>query len=138
MGQFIGRGNWVFSYEEKQAFKREKEQQFWDKVAANRAKYLNLSNLRSFLTPKQIEEFFPTPDKTVNTRNGVMKQYDYKKVLSILKRKKVIIKIKSGFEDIRIEEVKEALRQHNSLLMVNKLDKKLPPKGTPKEKPKKI
>ncbi len=134
---WIGKGNWVESYEEQKRKKQAKEKKFWDKVEEDRKKYLNHSNMKSFLTDKEIEEYFPVPDKTVKIKRGLMKQYDYKKVLGVLRRRKIQIKLKSSFENIHIEEFKEALRTHNQSLLKKKLEKKLPEKNT-NEKPKKI
>jgi len=138
MGQWIGKGKWVFSAEEKESFRRRKQAELQAKIDEDRKNYLTQTNLKSFLTPKQVEEHFKIPDKSIRLKNGGwMNQYKYQKVLSKLRKLKLQVKIKSGFDNIRIEEVKEAVKQHNALMMVNKLSKKLPPKGTT-DKPKKI
>lgn len=134
---WIGKGKWVESYETIRKRKEKKEQDFWEKVKENRQKYLNHTDMKSFLTDKQIEEYFPVPDKTVKIKRGTMKQYDYKKVLGTLRRRKIEVKLKTNFESIVIQEFKEALRVHNQSLFKEKLEKQLPVKNT-KEKPKKI
>lgn len=136
MGQWIGKGKFVFSSQEKAEFARKKREEFQAQIDEDRKKYLTQSNLKSFLTTKQFEEHFKSSDKSIRLKHGGwMHQYEYKKVLSKVKRLKLHIeKIKKGFEDIRIEEVKQAIREHNALMLVNKLDKKLPPKGITSKK----
>lgn len=138
MGQWIGKGKWVFSSEEKREFRLKKQQEFFAQVETDRKKYLTKANLKTFLTDKQIEEHFSKPDNKIHLSSGAwMHQYDYVKVLNKLKKKKIQVKLKKGFEDIRIEEVRITVKNLQSILLFEKLEKKLPPKGIT-EKPKKI
>lgn len=138
MGQWIGRGKWVFSSEEKKEYRLKKQKDFNAMVAVHKKRYLTKTHLKTFLTDKQIEEHFKQPDNSVRLSNGSwMYQYDYVKVLAKLKKKKLVVKLKKGFEDIPIDEVKIKVRNLQSILLFEKLEKKLPPKGVT-EKPKKI
>lgn len=139
MGQWIGKGKWVFSSEEKEEFRRRKQAEFQAQVDSDRQKYLTRGNLTSFLSVKDVEEHFKIPDRKIHMKmGGQMFQYDYKKVMQKIKKLKLTVKRKKKFEEIRIEEFKEFIRTFNVIELAKKLDKKLPPKGTPPEKKKKI
>ena len=114
MGQFIGRGNWVWSYAEKQAYKQKKREEYFIELEAKRKAdkkiYLTLTELKTFLNGKDIEEHFSKPSKEVKIKFGVMKQFKIEKVMSIIRKKNLQINIKKAFEKIENEDVKREVR----------------------------
>lgn len=114
MGIWIGRGNWVWSYEEKQAYKEKKRQQSLVDLEAKRKEtkklYLNLTELKSFLSSKDIEQYFSEPSKEVKIKFGMMKLFKIEKILSVVKKNNLHIKTKKAFENIENEEVKREVR----------------------------
>jgi hypothetical protein len=128
MGTWIGRGNWVWSYEEKQAYKEKKSQQSLADLAERRKEtkklFLNLTELKSFVNRKDIDKYFSEPSKEIKIKFGVMKLYKIEKVLSVIKKRSLQIKTKKSFEHIENEEVKREVR-------CLELDQKLSAKEAP-------
>jgi hypothetical protein len=114
MGAWNGSGNWVWSYEEKRAYKEKKRQQSLADLAERRKEtkkfFLNLTELKSFLNSKDIDKYFSKPSKEIKIKFGVMKLYKIEKVLSVIRKRSLQIKTKKCFEQIENEEVKREVR----------------------------
>lgn len=113
MGTWIGRGKWVYSWEEKKAYAAKKKQEYLyslnKKKEETKKVFFNQTQLKSFLSNKDIEEFFSNPDDHVRTKFGFMKLFKINKVLSTIKKNGIKIKIKKSFEDIENEEAKQKI-----------------------------
>ncbi|WP_175849334.1 hypothetical protein [Burkholderia cepacia] len=127
MGQFVGNGNWAFSYEEKRAYKNKKREKYLAdlevKKEITKANYISLTQLKSFLSNNDVMQYFPKPDKEISIMFGTMKLFEFKKVVKTIKSNKLQIKIKKAFEDIENDEFKQTIRYLSlDLVLKNKED----------------
>ncbi|MCB4346812.1 hypothetical protein LA345_23270 [Burkholderia vietnamiensis] len=113
MGQWIGRGKWVYSSEEKAEYKRKKMQErnraFNLQVQETKANYLTLSQIRSFLNEKDINMHFSKPDKEISIKFGSMKLYRINRVLRVARKNDLKVNIKKGFHEITNQIVIDAI-----------------------------
>ncbi|HEC2562627.1 TPA: hypothetical protein R2K44_002391 [Raoultella ornithinolytica] len=130
MGTFIGRGNWVFSNEEKEAFRQKKQIQFWNMVDQQRQENFNLTQLRSFLSNKDIEKYFKKADKEIRLKSGnYMRLFNIERVIKVIVSKNLQIINKKSFDGIENEELRKRI-------LHIKLSQTLSEKGTKEKKPK--
>lgn len=131
MGFYVGKGDWVFSNEEKEAYRQKKQIQFWSMVDQQRNENFNLTQLRSFLSNKDIETYFKKADKEIRLKKGnTMRLFNIERVIKVIVKHKLKIVSKKTFDSIENEELRKRI-------LNIKLSQTLPEKGT-KEKKNKI
>lgn len=131
MGFYVGKGDWVFSNEEKEAYRQKKQIAFWSMVDQQRSENFNLTQLRSFLSNKDIETYFKKADKEIRLKKGnTMRLFNIERVLKVVVKNKLKIVSKKTFDSIENEELRKRI-------LNIKLSQTLPEKGT-KEKKSKI
>ncbi|MBK4733696.1 hypothetical protein [Noviherbaspirillum pedocola] len=142
MGDWMGRGKWVYSWEEKRAYAEKKKQEYLyslNKQKEEKKKnFFTLTQLRSFLSSKDVEEFFPSPDETVRTKFGSANLFKIRKVLSLIKKNRLAIQIKKPFYCIENEEAKEKVLHLQKEMAYLELNKKLIVKHAPRKSINKI